>query len=74
MTNEKISGISQKKGAEIGENCEIYKSANFGSEPYLILIGNHVHIGTNAIIMPGVTIKLCEYETYEFRRKKKIFI
>lgn len=90
----------RKKGAKIGENCEIYKSANFGSEPYLISIGNHVrvnegvqlithdgglwvlraledvygnefkdadkfgkinigdnvHIGTNAIIMPGVTI------------------
>lgn len=84
----------------IGENCEIYKSANFGSEPYLISLGNHVrvnsgvtfvthdggywvlrdpcagfgdkyknadrfgkinvqdnvHIGTNAIIMPGVEI------------------
>ena len=87
----------RKKGAHIGDNCEIYKSANFGSEPYLISIGNHVrinsgvqlvthdggfwvlrevnrdlfsdadsfgkisinnnvHIGTNAIIMPGVTI------------------
>lgn len=90
----------KKKGVKIGENCEIYKSALFGSEPYLIEIGNHVrinsgvnfvthdggywvlrdehagfgsefknadkfgkivvednvHIGTNAIIMPGVTI------------------
>lgn len=90
----------RKKGMVIGENCEIYKGANFGSEPYLITVGNHVrinagvhiithdggmwvlrsekagfgkkyqyadkfgkvvigdnvHIGTNAIIMPGVTI------------------
>lgn len=86
----------RKQGAKIGTNCEIYKSANFGSEPYLIEIGNHVrinsgvqlithdggvwvlrqkyswakdidcfgkikiednvHIGTNAVIMPGVTI------------------
>lgn len=90
----------RKKGVEIGEKCEIYKTASFGSEPYLIKIGNHVrvnsgvvfvthdggywvlrdekagfgaefkeadkfgriviednvHIGTNAIIMPGVTI------------------
>ena len=84
------------RGAVIGENCEIYASASFGSEPYLIEIGNHVrinagvemvthdggvwvlrgmkpelkdldlfgrikignnvHIGTNAMIMPGVTI------------------
>lgn len=86
------------RGASIGERCEIYGSASFGSEPYLITIGDHVrinsgvhmvthdggawvlreyikeadaekidifgkifvgnnvHIGTNAIIMPGVTI------------------
>ncbi|MBR3836875.1 MAG: acyltransferase [Clostridia bacterium] len=86
----------RKMGAKIGEGCEIYSSANFGSEPYLITLGNHVrinsgvllithdggvwvlrhlkdeyknidifgkitignnvHIGTNAIIMPGVNI------------------
>ena len=83
-------------GANIGERCEIYSSASFGSEPYLITLGDHVrinsgvnfvthdggvwvlrecyedlkeidlfgkirvgnnvHIGTNALIMPGVTI------------------
>lgn len=87
-------------GAIIGDNCEIFSSAEFGSEPYLITVGNHVrinsgvhlvthdggmwvlrnekagygdkfanadkfgkiiihdnvHIGTNAIIMPGVEI------------------
>ena len=90
----------RRKGAKIGNKCEIYKGAHFGSEPYLIDIGNHVrindgvnlithdggcwvlrneksgygkefenadsfgkiiiennvHIGTNAIIMPGVRI------------------
>ncbi len=87
----------RKRGVIIGEKCEIYSSANFGSEPYLISLGNHVrinsgvnfvthdggvwvlrwvgddtlkdidlfgkikvgnnvHIGTNAIIMPGVEI------------------
>lgn len=90
----------QKKGAKIGEGCSIHGSANLGSEPYLIEIGNKVrinagvylithdgglwvlrnmenldptiyrradafgrisigdncHIGTNAFIMPGVTI------------------
>ncbi|CAI3397929.1 acyltransferase [Enterococcus cecorum] len=34
----------KKKGTKIGENCEIYGSANFGSEPYLIELGNHVRI------------------------------
>ena len=86
----------RKKGCSIGSECEIYPTANFGSEPYLIKIGNHVrinsgvqlvthdggvwvlrylvdnlkdidimgtisigenvHIGTNAMIMPGITI------------------
>ena len=88
----------RKMGAKIGKESEIYESASFGSEPYLISLGNHVrvnsgvifvthdggawvlreyindnnakkidlfgkitvgnnvHIGTNAIIMPGVTI------------------
>lgn len=96
--SENIIEFWKEKGMIIGENCEIYKSASFGSEPYLIRIGNHVrinsgvnfvthdggawvlreylqdsgsekidifgliqignnvHIGTNAIIMPGVTI------------------
>ena len=83
-------------GAKIGDNCEIYRTVSFGSEPYLveigdfvritsgvnfithdggvwvlrnikpelknvdiikkIIIGNNVHIGINAIIMPGITI------------------
>lgn len=86
----------RKKGVTIGENCEIYANVGFGSEPYLIhignkvrinskvtlvthdggvwvlrnlyeelqdidrfgaiSIGNNVHIGTGAVIMPGVTI------------------
>lgn len=86
----------RKMGAHIGNNVEIYPSVTFGSEPYLITIGNNVrinqgvqlithdggvwvlrhlvedyadadlvgpitigdnvHIGTNAMIMPGITI------------------
>lgn len=100
MPMSKYPEYLRKKGAKIGVDCEIYKTANFGSEPYLITIGNHVrinsgvefvnhdggcwilrselsgygtefknadcfgkikvgnnvHIGTNVIIMPGVTI------------------
>lgn len=31
-------------GVKIGKNCRIYRSS-FGTEPYLISLGNHVHIG-----------------------------
>lgn len=34
----------RKLGVKIGDNCEIYKDVSFGSEPYLIDIGNHVRI------------------------------
>lgn len=37
----------REKGAQIGDRCEIYSSASLGSEPYLILIGNHVRINAN---------------------------
>ena len=100
MNMSKYISYLRTKGVEIGNDCEIHKSANFGSEPYLISLGNHVrinagvqlithdggmwvlrskysgfgdkyknadkfgkieignnvHIGTNATIMPGVTI------------------
>ena len=42
----KYLDILRKSGVQIGEHCEIYKSASFGSEPYLISIGNHVRINT----------------------------
>lgn len=84
----------RKKGGIIGTGCEIFPNVEFGSEPYLIsigdnvritngvrfvthdggmwvlrniglkdadcfgriIIGNNVHIGWNAIIMPNVHI------------------
>lgn len=33
-------------GIHIGDNCEVYRSANFGSEPYLVFIGDHVRINS----------------------------
>lgn len=90
------SNYWRKKGAVIGDNCDIHSSARLGTEAYLIeignnvrinagvniithdggvwvlrnlfdkykdvdlfkkvKIGNNVHIGTNAVIMPGVEI------------------
>lgn len=55
MLNSIVSRLKKRKsmvqylrdlGVKIGENCEIYSSASFGSEPYLIKIGNHVRINT----------------------------
>lgn len=34
----------RKMGLQIGRDCEIYNDVSFGSEPYLITIGNHVRI------------------------------
>lgn len=95
-TIEEKEQLLRNQGVKIGLNCEIYPSAEFGSEPYLISLGNHVrvnnhvtfvthdgglwvirelypefskadlikpivvgnnvHIGTGAVIMPGVHI------------------
>ncbi len=38
---------AKKRGVEVGENCKI-ATTSFGSEPYLISIGNHVQI-TNGV-------------------------
>ncbi|USK33680.1 acyltransferase [Bacillus sp. F19] len=36
----------KKMGVEVGENCRI-ETFNFGSEPYLVKIGDHVTVGAN---------------------------
>lgn len=45
---EKICDYYRRMGVEIGHNCEIYKNVVFGSEPYLITVGNNVRI-TNGV-------------------------
>lgn len=100
LSGEKLVAYFRKQGVTIGNDCELYRNVSFGSEPYLVTLGNHVrvtqgvyfithdggywvlrckntayyetfkyadrimpivikdnvHIGINAIIMPGVTI------------------
>lgn len=34
----------REQGVQIGEGCEIYKTAEFGSEPYLVTLGDHVRV------------------------------
>lgn len=46
-SNQQYTKILRKKGLKIGNNCEIYKNVDFGSEPYLVEIGNHVRITSN---------------------------
>lgn len=44
LPKNKYINYLRKEGAIIGEKCDIEKDVNFGSEPYLIKIGNHVRI------------------------------
>lgn len=45
-TYEKRAQILRTRGVKIGKNSEVYPSANFGSEPYLIELGNDVRIAS----------------------------
>ena len=44
LPQSKYQDYLRKKGVKIGNNCKIFKSANFGSEPYLVSLGNHVRV------------------------------
>lgn len=43
-SGEKICDLLRKRGVCIGSDCEIYKDVHWGSEPYLIKIGDKVRI------------------------------
>lgn len=63
-TNDFRIFIARKMGINIGYDCRIY-SCRFGSEPYLIAIGNHCEITS------GVTFITHDGATWVFRREKK---
>lgn len=42
------AALLKRRGMNIGEGCEIYQNVAFGSEPYLIEVGNKVRI-TNGV-------------------------
>lgn len=44
MSNQQYIEHLRAKGVSIGSGCDIHKSADFGSEPFLIKIGNHTRI------------------------------
>lgn len=44
MSGDQYIEYLRKKGVSIGKGCSISKTANFGSEPFLIRIGDNVRI------------------------------
>lgn len=44
LTNEQRIKYLRKIGVTIGNDCEIYSTVEFGSEPYLVSIGDHVRL------------------------------
>jgi len=61
------------KGVKIGHNCDI-QNVNFGSEPYLIEIGNHVQItnGTKIFTHGGGWVFRKYDPTFDYFGKVKI--
>lgn len=61
------------KGVKIGSNCNI-QNVNFGSEPYLIEIGNHVQItnGTKIFTHGGGWVFRQSDPTFDYFGKVKI--
>lgn len=69
-SNEKRARYS---GVKIGNNCDI-QSVNFGSEPYLIEIGNHVQIttGTKFFTHGAAWVLRQKYPKIDFFGKIKV--
>ena len=65
----------RRLGVVMGERCEIRGGVNFGSEPYLIRIGDHVRInsGVQLITHDGGTWVLREYAQVENRENITLF-
>ena len=49
--NKDIVTYLREKGVKIGEGCEIYSVESFGSEPYLVEIGNNVRINSGVSLV-----------------------
>lgn len=67
----------RKQGIVIGNDCEIYSDVSFGSEPYLIEIGNHVRITKGCKFIThdgGVWVLRHKYGNNEIDLIKKITI
>ncbi len=47
MPQNKYQIFLRKSGLKFGNNCDFYKSVKFGTEPWLIKIGDHVRLTHN---------------------------
>lgn len=47
MNNDQRIAALRKRGVTIGNQCSISSDVKFGTEPYLISIGNHVRLTSN---------------------------
>ena len=57
----------KKRGLKTGSGCVIYPSASFGSEPYLVELGDHVRVTSNVsfVTHDGGVWVLRERESFE---------
>ena len=46
-SNDAVIELFRSRGVKIGNDCLIARNTSFGSEPYLITIGNHVRVAMN---------------------------
>lgn len=63
----------RKAGVTVGENCEIFATASFGSEPYLISIGDHVRVNKNVEFIThdgGTWVFRSQFYTPSFKNAK----
>lgn len=58
---------ARQLGVKIGDNCKFVSYPDFGSEPYLVSMGNHVEICSNVtfITHDGATWVFREQEKYK---------
>ena len=43
-STRKRAELYKKEGVRMGKNCEVFAKVSFGSEPYLVQLGDHVKI------------------------------
>lgn len=43
----KLALFHKKYGVKMGKDCQVYGNVSFGSEPYLVSLGDHVKIAPN---------------------------
>ncbi len=60
--------LAREMGVTVGENCSFVSMPNFGSEPYLIEIGNHVRIASG-VFFSHTTAPLGYFETMKNTKK-----